>query len=70
MVGAIPVIVRLKSVGPALPVPFVAVTCRVLTATAFGVPVNNPVLDRIAHGGKPVALHTIGAVPLAENWKE
>ena len=70
MVGATPGMVRLKGCGPSLPVPLVAVTASVLTVTAFGVPVSKPVLDREAQEGNPMALQVIGAVPLAENWKE
>jgi len=70
MDGATPVTVRLKSCGPSLPVPFVAVTWRVLTATAFGVPVSIPALESDAHPGSPVPLQVIGAEPPAANWNE
>ena len=70
IVGAIPEIVRLKLVGPAEPTELVALTAIVLVATAFGVPVNNPADDKLALDGRPVAVHVIGPVPLAENEYE
>ncbi len=67
MVGDTPGTVKLKVVGPSLPVPLVAVICKVLTPTALGVPVNAPPLDRDAQLGSPVPPQVIGAVPFAEN---
>ncbi len=69
MVGVTPTTGRLKSVGPSLPSPLVAVTWIVVVATASGVPVRKPVLDSDAHEGRPVPLHVMGAVPFAANWK-
>jgi hypothetical protein len=67
IVGTIPLIVRLKVVGPALPTELVAVIDITVVAIAFGVPVNRPPDDRLAHPGSPVPLHVIGVVPLAAN---
>ncbi len=67
IVGATPGTVKLKSSGPSLPVPLVAVTWIVVTATALGVPVSSPPLDSEAQPGKPVAPQVIGSVPSAEN---
>ncbi len=70
IVGTIPTMERLKFVGPAVPAVFVALTAIVVVAMAFGVPVNKPPEERLAHPGNPFALQVIGEVPFAANWKE
>ena len=59
--------VRLKEVGPADPLPLVAVAWIVLVPPTFGKPVSNPAELKEAHPGKPVALQVIGVEPLAVN---
>jgi hypothetical protein len=61
--------VRLKVVGPAVPAELMADIDIAVVAIAFGVPVNRPPAERLAHPGNPVPLQLIGWVPLAANWK-
>jgi hypothetical protein len=69
IVGAVPPLttVRLKAVGPAEPAELVAVIIIEVTATALGVPVSNPPLDRLAQAGRPVPLQVMVALPVAVN---
>ncbi len=67
MVGAIPVIVRLKFLGAVVPPTFVALTAMVVVAITLGIPVSSPAEDKLAHPGSPVAAHVIGVTPLAAN---
>ncbi len=62
--------VILKLCGPLFPVALVAVTAIVVVVLTFGVPVNNPPLERDAQPGSPVAPHVMGVVPDAVNWNE
>ena len=49
-------------------IPLLAFTTMLLTvATAGGVPVSSPEVERFAHAGSPVAVNVIGAEPLAWN---
>jgi len=61
-------IVSPNVLGPSLPVEFVAVIGKELTAAAFGVPDSKPLEEREAHPGNPdPALQVIGLVPVAVN---
>ncbi len=67
--GAAPVTIREKVVGPALPAVLVAVIERGLVAAKLGVPVSRPADEKEAQVGKPVPLQVMGVVPVAVNWK-
>jgi hypothetical protein len=67
IVGTIPLMVKLKVVGPAVPAELMADIDIMVVAIAFGVPVNRPPADNEAQAGKPVPLQLIGWVPLAAN---
>ncbi len=60
-------IVNPKVVGPALPALLVAVTVNELTAATLGVPVSRPLDDNEAQAGRPLEVHVIVGVPVAEN---
>lgn len=60
-------IVRLKAIGPLLPIPFVAVTWNVFTAAVVGVPPKTPDELNEDHTGSEDPLQAIGAVPFAVN---
>ena len=71
MVGATPApITVMEKTLVLLPAVLVAVTLIEVVASASGVPVSSPELDKLAQLGKPVALQVIPAVPVAANWKE
>ena len=63
--GVTPAIVMENGDGPATPNVFVAVTLKLVVPETDGVPVRIPVIPRLAHDGKPVAVQLIGVVPVA-----
>ncbi len=69
IVGATPTIVRLKFLG-LVPSALLAVTAMFEVPVTVGFPVSKPEEESEAQTGSPVAVHVIGTVPFAANWKE
>ncbi len=70
IVGATPAVTTVSEnvSSPSAPAKLVAVIAKLLAPAVFGVPVNNPLEERLAQAGSPVPVHVIGAVPVAVNW--
>ena len=69
IVGATPAVTTVseKVSGPLDPAKLVAVIARLLAAPVLGIPLSNPLEERLAHAGSPVPVQVIGAVPVAVN---